>query len=104
MQKVKKIQKAAKAAPAAKAVAVAVPAKAAKAAPTQASDGIVLKVAFKDLDAEGLKTLRRHLRRALRDKDAPQFRFHKLGTRWVFPTARDVQVAREIRKGVPSLQ
>lgn len=84
----------AKAAPAAKAAKVTV---------SNQASGIVLKVAFPKLDDEGRKTLRRHLRKALRDKEAPQFRFHKIGTRWVFPTAKDVATARQVAKEIPSL-
>lgn len=78
-------------------------AKAAKVTVSAETSGIVLKVAFPKLDDEGRKTLRRHLRRALRDKEAPQFRFHKIGTRWVFPTAKDVAMARTVAKEIPSL-
>ena len=109
MPKAKKITKAAKAAKAeVTAVAVAKPAKVAPAAPAPKAangEGIVLKVAFPELDAEGLKTLRRHLRQALRSqgafKDQPaQFRFHKINSRWIFPTTRDVKAARVIKESV----
>jgi len=81
---------------------------AAKPAPTAEVSGTVLKVAFPKLDDEGRKTLRRHLRQALRSqgvfKDAPgQFRFHKIGSRWVFPTAKDVAAARKVAAGISSL-
>lgn len=70
---------------------------AAKAAPVKAAaandNGIVLKKAFPAQDAEGLKLIRRHLRKTLRADGA--FKFHKIGTRWVFPTARDVTAARK---------
>lgn len=60
--------------------------------------GTVLKRAFPDKNADQLKTLRRYLRKALR-ADAG-FKFHKIGTRWVFPTAKDVAAARIIAKDV----
>lgn len=65
---------------------------------TASPSGVVLKRAFPSLDADGLKLVRRHLRKALRNKEAPAFRFHKIGTRWVFPTNRDVAKARETVK------
>lgn len=77
-------------------------AKAATKAPAATADGIVLKRAFSGQDADGLKLIRRHLRKALRNKENPQFRFHKIGTRWVFPSTRDVAKAREVVK--PYLQ
>jgi len=73
--------------------------KTAKSAPTKAQvNGVVLKKAFPDQDADGLKLIRRHLRKALRNKEAPLFRFHKIGSRWVFPSSRDVSKARETVK------
>lgn len=44
-----------------------------------------LKVAFPGLDAEGLKTLRRKMRAAIRAKSEPGkvLASHKIGTRWV---------------------
>lgn len=64
-------------------------------AASAAASGTVLKRAFPEQNADGLKLIRRHLRKALRRAESPQFRFHKIGTRWVFPTSRDVQKARE---------
>jgi len=68
-------------------------AKSAAAPATQSADGIVLKKAFPSQDADGLKTIRRHLRKTLRADGS--FKFHKIGTRWVFPTKRDVEAARK---------
>ena len=59
-------------------------------------DGIVLKRAFPGQDADGLKLVRRHLRKVLRADG--KFKFHKIGSRWVFPTSRDVAAAREAVK------
>lgn len=73
----------------------AVKAEKAKAVAKAQVNGTVLKKAFPDQDADGLKLIRRHLRKALRRDENPQFRFHKIGTRWVFPTTRDVSKARE---------
>jgi hypothetical protein len=92
MKKIIAKKSAAKAAPVvATAVQTAKPEKSKSAAQV---NGTVLKRAFPDQNAEGLKLIRRHLRKALRNKEAPQFRFHKIGTRWVFPSARDVATAR----------
>lgn len=93
MPKVKKVSR--KASPA---VAKAAPAPS-KAVAVVASKavvkGIPLKVAFKDLDADGLKTLRRKMRAAIRayekdgsDADGKVLRAHKIGGgRWVISPA-----------------
>lgn len=71
---------------------------AAKAAPAvkAAVSGTVLKKAFPTQDADGLKLIRRHLRKVLRADGS--FKFHKMGSRWVFPRASDVSKAREVVK------
>ena len=56
-------------------------------------NGIVLKRAFPGQDSDGLKLVRRHLRKTLRADGT--FKFHKIGSRWVFPTKRDVEAARK---------
>lgn len=68
------------------------PAKAAKAtkvAKVPAKVGVVLKQAFKDKDAEQLKTLRRRMRAAIRagSPEGKVLAAHKIGTRWIISPA-----------------
>jgi hypothetical protein len=71
-------------------------------------EGYVLKVVFRDLNAEGLKVLRRYLRQAWRaqgpyEGKPGQFSFHKKNNRWIFPSKEDVRIAKGIRKGIGAL-
>lgn len=78
---------------ASKSVSKTTPKAAVKTAAATEVNGIVLKRAFPGQDADGLKLVRRHLRKTLRADGT--FKFHKIGTRWVFPSKRDVEAARK---------